>query len=137
VTPLGATTSYSGTVVERGALVQPDSGLVRVAITLPAQRLLPGESAQASISIGSISGYRVPHDAVLLDDNGDNYVVQDIGGKGRHVNVQVLGTQDANDVISGPLDAHAPLVTNGNYQVQDGMQLRFATAPSASSTPAR
>ena len=82
----------------------------------------------ASVSIGSVSGYLVPHDAVLINDSGDEYVVQAVGGKGKLVDVKVLGTQAANDVISGSLDANAPLVTTGNYQVQDGMPLRFASA---------
>jgi hypothetical protein len=101
---------------------------VPVEITLPAQKFVPGEAAEASISVGNVSGYLVPHDAVLINDSGDDYVVQAVGGKGKLVDVKVLGTQDANDVISGSLDANAPLVTTGNYQVQDGMPLRFATA---------
>lgn len=128
VTAVGSSMAYPGNVVVRGALVQSDSGLVPVEITLPARQFVPGEAAQASISVGSVSGYLVPHDAVLINDSGDDYVVQAVGGKGRLVDVKVLGTQDANDVISGSLDANAPLVTTGNYQVQDGMPLRFATA---------
>jgi hypothetical protein len=131
ITPLGAGRSYRGTVIQRGALVQSDSGLVPIQIALPSHAFMPGESAQATISVGSVSGYLVPHDAVLINDNGDSYVVQDIGGKGKLVVVSVLGTQDTHDVISGPLDAHAPLVTTGNYQVQDGMPLRIE-APAAS-----
>lgn len=127
VTPVGGSTAYPGNVVIRGALVQPDSGLVSVEITLPVQKFVPGEAAEASISVGEVSGYLVPHDAVLINESGDNYVVQEIGGKGKLVDVKVLGTQGASDVISGPLDANAPLVTTGNYQVQDGMPLRRAT----------
>ncbi|HEX4050292.1 MAG TPA: efflux RND transporter periplasmic adaptor subunit [Steroidobacteraceae bacterium] len=128
VTAVGSSSAFAGNVVVRGALVQSDSGLVSVEITLPAQKFVPGEAAQASISVGNVSGYLVPHDAVLIDDSGDEYVVQAVGGKGKLVDVKVLGTQDANDVISGALDANAPLVTTGNYQVQEGMPLRFATA---------
>ncbi|HWG76996.1 MAG TPA: HlyD family efflux transporter periplasmic adaptor subunit [Steroidobacteraceae bacterium] len=133
VTPIGSSTTYPGNVVVRGALVQSDSGLVSVEISLPTQKFVPGEAAQATISFGNVSGYLVPHDAVLINDSGDSYVVQAVGGKGKLVDVKVLGAQDSNDVISGSLDAHAPLVTTGNYQVQDGMPLRFATAspPSA------
>lgn len=130
VTPVGQSTTYSGRVVDRGAIVQIDSGLVPVQISLPLQKFLPGESGQAVITVGSVSGYVVPHDAVLLDDNGNSYVVQAVGDKAKVVTVQVLNRQDDREVISGALDAHAPLVLGGNYQAQDGMKLRFA-APSA------
>ena len=126
VTPVGESRSYQGKVVERGSIVQADSGLVPVQIMLPAQRFLPGESAQAAIRVGSVAGFVVPHEAVLIDDNGNSYVVQAIGDTAKVVDVQVLDSQGAREVISGPLNAHAALVVTGNYQAQDGMKLRFA-----------
>ena len=33
------------------------------------------------------------------------------------------------DVISGALDARAPLVLSGNYQLDDGMKVRLANTP--------
>jgi hypothetical protein len=102
-----------------------------VSITLPAHTFMPGESAQATISVGSVAGYVVPHDAVLINNSGASYVVQVVGGKGKLVAVTVLGSQDPRDVISGPLDASAPLVTTGNYQVRDGMPLRIEAAAQA------
>ncbi len=128
ITPVGESRTYQGRVLERGSIVQADSGLVPVQIMLPPRQFMPGESAQASIRVGDVSGYVVPHDAVLIDDNGNSYVVQAIDGTARVVNVQVLDRQDTRDVISGALDARAPLVLTGNYQAQDGMKLRFAPA---------
>jgi membrane fusion protein, multidrug efflux system len=127
VTPVGESRSYPAKVIERGAIVQTDSGLVPVQISLPERGFMPGESAQASIRVGSVAGIVVPHEAVLIDDNGNSYVVQAIGDTARIVNVQVLDSEGAREVISGPLDTHAPLVLTGNYQAQDGMKLRFAT----------
>ena len=127
--PLGEHVSYAGTVLERGAAVQADTGLVPVTIRLPPGRFMPGQSAQATITVGSVSGYVVPHAAVLIDDDGNSYVVQAVGDAARVVDVQVLGRQDSRDVISGPLDAHAPLVLGGNYQAQDGMKLHVVPGP--------
>ncbi len=127
VTPIGQSTSFAGKVQERGAIVQADSGLVPVQVTLPPQRLVPGESAQAVITIGTVSGFVVPHEAVLIDDGGNPYVVQAAGDTAKLVNVQVLDTQGDRDVIRGPLDTHQPLVLTGNYQAQNGMKLRFAS----------
>lgn len=134
VTPVGESRTYQGKVLERGSIVQSDSGLVPVQIILPPGQFLPGESAQATIRVGSVSGYMVPHEAVLIDDNGNSYVVQAIGDTAKVVDVQVLDRQDAREVISGPLNTHAPLVLTGNYQAEDGMKLRFA-APSGSGAP--
>lgn len=132
VTPVGESHSYQGKVLERGSIVQSDSGLVPVQIMLPPQQFMPGESAQATIRVGSVTGFVVPHDAVLIDDNGNSYVVQAIGDTAKVVDVQVLDSQGAREVISGPLNAHAPLVVTGNYQAQDGMKLRFASSGATS-----
>ncbi|MGH8206666.1 MAG: efflux RND transporter periplasmic adaptor subunit [Steroidobacteraceae bacterium] len=125
VTPVGDSMSYAGTVIDRGSIVQSD-GLVPVQIALPLHKFLPGESAQATVTVGKVSGYVVPHAAVLIDDNGNSYVVQAVNAVAKLVYVQVLDTQDDREVISGPLDIHAPLVLTGNYQAQNGMKLRLA-----------
>jgi len=139
ITPVGAGTSYAGRVLERGAIVQNDTGLVPVQVGLPPQRFLPGESAQAVIRVGDVSGYLVPHAAVLIDDDGNPYVVQAVQGAAKLVHVQVLDSQGAQDIISGALDEHDALVLTGNYQAQDGMRLRFAPGdgpPAAAARPA-
>ena len=128
ITPVGESTSFQGKVLGRGAMVQTDSGLVPVQIGLPGGKFIPGQSAQASITVGALSGYVVPHDAVLIDDSGNSYVVQAAGDTAKLVDVQVLGVQGDREVIAGALDAHDPLVLTGNYQAQDGMKLRFAAA---------
>jgi hypothetical protein len=44
------------------------------------------------------------------------------------VHIQVLGAHDDENVISGPLDASAPVVVAGNHQLQDGMKVRLTQA---------
>jgi RND family efflux transporter MFP subunit len=131
VTAVGQQVSYTGTVTNGGALVQSDSGLVPVQVTLPMHKFLPGESAQATITVGHVSGYVVPHAAVLIDDNGNSYVVQALGDMAKIVDVQVTDVQGDREVITGPLDPHAPLVLTGNYQAHNGMKLRFASGPAS------
>jgi RND family efflux transporter MFP subunit len=119
---------WLGTVLRRGAMIDPASGLVPVQISLPADQLLPGQTAQAIITVGQTQGYVVPHTALLVDDHGKSYVVQADRMKARKVPVQVLGTQGDEDVIRGEgLNADQPLVLSGNYQLDDGMNLRVAT----------
>ncbi len=54
-------------------------------------------------------------------------VVQADGKNARKVPVQVAGTYGDEDVIHGAgLKADQPLVLTGNYQLEDGMQIRLA-----------
>ncbi len=122
----------AGRVVSRGAMIDPASGLVPVQIGVPADRLLPGQSAEATITVGQTHGYVVPHAALLVDEQGAPYVVQANGTKARKVPVRVLGAQGDEEVIDGAgLNAGQPLVLSGNYQLDDGMRLRVAAQGAA------
>jgi len=124
---IGGRRTLSGTVVLRAAVVDAASGLVPVEIVLPRGRFLPGEAAEVRIETGEVCGYVVPHAAILVDDRGEPYVVQAAGLKARKVSVKVLAQQGDRDVIAGGrLDASQPLVLSGNYQLDDGMNLRVA-----------
>lgn len=125
ITPVGGGQSYAGHVTLRGSIVDPTSGLVPVQISLPAGALFPGQTAAADITTGSVRGYLVPHAAILVDDNGDAYVVQTQKLVAKTVHVQVLAAHDDENIIQGPLDASAPVVLAGNHQLQDGMKVRL------------
>lgn len=126
VTPIGGSEAVDGRVSLRGGAVDTTSGLVPVEVTLPNNSLFPGESASASINTGELKGFVVPHDAVLLNDEGDTYVVQDVNGTAKKVPITVLGRQGDQDAIDGKLTENAPLVLAGNYQVDDGMKVQIA-----------
>ncbi len=127
VTALAGHETLKGTVMRRGSRIDPTSGLVSVDVALPADHLFPGEAARAAITVGEVQGYVVPHSAVLVDDHGKPYVVQADGKTARKVPVQVAGTHGDEDAIHGKdLKADQPLVLTGNYQLEDGMQIRLA-----------
>jgi multidrug efflux pump subunit AcrA (membrane-fusion protein) len=129
VTALGARDGARGRVVARGSLVDPASGLVPVEIALPAGRFLPGERAEAAITVGVERGYVVPHEAILVDDSGNPYVVEALDGVAKKVGVRVVAAEGDKNVVRGPLDAGALLVLSGNYQLRDGMRVRVAGTP--------
>jgi RND family efflux transporter MFP subunit len=129
VTLVGGNVSASGRVMVRGAVAEADTGLVPVDIALPPGKFLPGEMAEAVITTGELHGYVVPHEAVLVNDSGAPYVVQAIGDKAKKIPVQVLGAKGNQDVITGALDARAPLVLAGNYQLENGMKIRLSDPP--------
>lgn len=134
VIAIGGAQSYAAKVLMRGSVVDSGTGLVPVQVSLPDGGLFPGQAAQATITVGIVRGFVVPHEAVLVDDNGDTYVVQAIRGVAKIVPVRVLGTQEAEDTVEGPLDLRAPLVLAGNYQLKDGMPVRLAR-PSEPASP--
>ncbi|HVS77703.1 MAG TPA: HlyD family efflux transporter periplasmic adaptor subunit [Steroidobacteraceae bacterium] len=129
VTAIGGTGSVTGRVVVRGAVAEAASGLVPVDVALPPGEFFPGEMAEAAITTGQVHGYVVPHEAILVNDRGAPYVVQAINGTARKVPVQVLGAHGDENVIAGALDARAPLVLAGNYQLDNGMKIRLSDPP--------
>ncbi|MGN6666670.1 MAG: efflux RND transporter periplasmic adaptor subunit [Trinickia sp.] len=127
VTAVGEEKGWPATVVQRASMIDPATGLVPIEIALPPGRFLPGESANAVITVGETQGYVVPHAAILVDDHGGTYVVQDNGSKARKVKVSVAGAHEDEDVIRGAdLNPKQPLVLSGNYQLDDGMSMRVA-----------
>ena len=126
---VGAGQPVPAKVLMRGAVAESDTGLVPVEVGLPPEGFLPGEMAQATITTGEMRGYVVPHEAILANDSGDPYVVQVVSGVAHKVPVHVLVAHGNQDVIDGALDARAPLVLTGNYQLDDGSKVRVADAP--------
>ncbi len=126
ISALGGEGSTTGTVLLRGSIVDPTTGLVPIEIALPDGSFLPGQTAQARIVTGRVEGYLVPHQAILVDDRGSSYVVQSKDMIAHHVPVSVLLYGGATDVIAGALDPSAALVLAGNYQLSDGMHTRLA-----------
>ena len=133
VTLVGGTGSSAGRVMVRGAVAEADTGLVPVDIALPPGQFYPGEMAEAIITTGQVHGYVVPHSAVLVNESGAPYVVQAIDGTAKKVPVQVVGAHGDEDVITGALNARAPLVLAGNYQLDDGMKVRLSDPPAGKS----
>ncbi|MDE2228787.1 MAG: HlyD family efflux transporter periplasmic adaptor subunit [Alphaproteobacteria bacterium] len=135
LTPFSVTAAaVEGKVVLRSAVVNADSGQVPVQIDFPAGKLLVGEMVRAVITAGQKTGFIVPHSAILVDDDGTIYVVQDVDNAAKKVAVQVLAAHGDQDVISGDdLDPKAPVVLEGNHQLDDGTKLRLAETQGASS----
>jgi len=126
LTPIGGGEATSGSVAFRTAVVDATDGLVAVEINVPPGQLLLGETVRADITSQKVSGYVVPHDAILVNSDGETYIVQDDHMTAKLVPVTVLASSDGQDVVSGSLEAGAPVVLSGNYQLNDGDKIRHS-----------
>jgi RND family efflux transporter MFP subunit len=117
-----------GTVAMVAGAVNPQTHLVDVVATLDTKPPLPADTAlSASIVTTAVDAWAVPRDALQSDGQGD-FVLQIEGGKAKRVDVKVLAPNGSPVGVEGPLDAHAPVITLGSYEVSDGDPVR-ASAP--------
>ena len=105
-----------------GAL-NPRTRLVDLQIACPPGSVLPGEAVRAAITVGTATGWIVPHRAVVTA-GGRPRVFQAVGGIAHSVPVVVRLAGDATDIVDGALDPRRPLIVDGAYQVVDGAAVR-------------
>lgn len=108
--------------------VDPKTQLVDVIALLPRTALAPlapGMKVRAQLQVGAISAVAVPRNAVLTDEKGD-YVFQVASGKARRVAVTRKLDNGTLVAIDGVRDMGLPVVTEGNYELQDGMAVKDA-----------
>ena len=125
--PVEGGAALAGTVASRSAMIDPATRLVGAVVAVRGGTVLPGAWLRAEITVGQLAGWAVPRQSVLSDQAGA-YLFQVAGGKAVRLAVRVLGSRGDTTVVDGPLDAARPLVTEGNYQLADGMAVRLGAA---------
>ncbi len=120
LTLLNTGAAIPATVVQRATMLDPQTGLVNITL-VPHGAVLLGEPVALSIIAGSVTGYQVPRDAVLNDEQGDYVFQLDTHGIAHREAAHVLEPDGAVSVLAPDLDASMPLVTTGAYQLEDGM----------------
>jgi RND family efflux transporter MFP subunit len=118
----GAT--LAGRVLRVSSALNAKTRLIDVDVAFPSGTLLPGEGMQVAIATGQVSGWVVPHRAVVTA-GGPAHVFQVTGIKANAIPVTVLLASDGGDVVTGPLDPHRRLIVDGAYQVSDGNAVRW------------
>lgn len=120
VAPLHATVAMIGDAVD------PQTHLIDVVATLDAPTPMPaGTALSASIATTPITAWAVPRDALQSDEQGD-FVLQIEQGKARRVDVKVRAPDGSPVGVAGALDAQAPVITLGSYEVSDGDPVKAA-----------
>lgn len=121
------------TVAMLGDAVNAQTHLIDVLATLDAKTPMPaGTALSASIATTPITAWAVPRDALQSDEQGD-FVLQIEQGKARRVDVKVLAPDGSPVGVEGALDAQAPVITLGSYEVSDGDAVH-ASAPVGSAS---
>ncbi len=120
LTLLNGGARLAATVVQRAAMLDPQTGLVDVVLQ-PQGNAALGEPVSASILTGSVTGYLVPRRAVLNDEQGDYVYLLDAHNVAHRAAVRVLEAEGDNVVLAPGLDPAMKLATIGAYQLSDGM----------------
>jgi RND family efflux transporter MFP subunit len=120
-----------GTVAMVGDAVDPQSHMVDVIATLDSPGPFPaGTALSGNIVAKPFKAWAVPRNALQNDEQGD-FVYQIEHGKARRVDVTVLAPNGSPVGVEGALDAQAPVITLGSYEISDGDPVR-AAAPAVS-----
>lgn len=129
----GSSGDAQGKVSMVGHAVNPTSHLVPVLVTLPtdwASHLVAGAALSAQIDTDRFEAWAVPRKAVQSDAHGD-YIFQIENGKAHRVDVKVVSPIGSPIGVTGALDAAAPVITLGSYEVSDGEAVHARRSPAA------
>ncbi len=125
--------SASGSLLRIGGMLNPKTHLIDADVATPTH-VLPGAAFKAQITVGQFDGFIVPRDVVLSDAKGA-YLFQTDGGKVHRVAVTIVGSTGDQSAVTGAIDQAKAVVLQGNYQLEDGMEVRFnetsGTGPAA------
>lgn len=115
--------SVQGRVTQVFGMINPQTQLVDVLVELVDGGLMTGTRVRASILLGQRAAWVAPRSAVLRDTQGD-YLFQVQQGHARRINVQTGLEQGGWVAVTGGVLKDSPVVSLGNYELQDGMAVR-------------
>jgi RND family efflux transporter MFP subunit len=125
VTPIGASQSTTGTVWQVAPVIDPQSRLGEVRISVPyTAAMRPGGFAQAQITAGTTTAPLLPQSAVLSDEKG-NYVYI-VNGKNEIERRDIqIGTVNENGVtITSGLSGNEAVVLSAGPFLNPGQKVK-------------
>ena len=135
--PVNVTSLVRQAVVQQGQVswvagaANGQTQQVEIGVSVPAGVLMPGERVSGEIVLRQQLAWVVPRLAVLADAAGA-YLYQVKAGQAVRVAVRA-GLEDAQmREVSGAFLPGAPVVTEGNYELQPGMAVHVLAATPAS-----
>jgi HlyD family secretion protein len=124
VTPVGSQTSITGSVWQVAPVIDPQSrlGLVRISIPYTSD-VKPGGFAEAKITAGATTAPVLPQSAVLSDDKG-NYVYV-VNGKNQveRRNIQIGTVNEAGVTVASGLSGNEAVVLSAGPFLNPGQKI--------------
>lgn len=113
-----------GTVAMVGDAVNPATHLLDVTATLDEHSAMAaGTALSGTIETRAFKAWAVPRNTLQTDAKGD-FLYQAIKGKAQRVPVKVLAPDGSPIGIEGAIDANAPVITEGSYEISAGDKVK-------------
>jgi RND family efflux transporter MFP subunit len=122
----GDKAGFVGSLRMIGQSIDPQTHLLNARVQLPAEAgaaLAAGAALDAQIRTADVAAWAVPRAAVLHDEHGD-YLFQVEHGHAKRVGVTLRSPAGDPVGVQGPLDAQAPVIVLGAYELEDGDAVR-------------
>lgn len=134
----GPPETFIGTLRMIGQSIDPKTHLLTAQVELSARvgaMLVAGAAVTAQIDATDFSAWAVPRNAVLHDTHG-SYLFQVHDGHAKRVDVKLRSPDGDTVGVQGPIDAQAPVVVLGVYELSDGDAVKVSRHPAHSNRPA-
>ena len=125
VTPVGSATPVTGTVWQVAPIIDPQSRLGEVRISVPyTPAMRPGGFAEAKITAGTTTAPLLPQSAVLSDDKGNYVYIVNAKNEIERRDIQI-GTVSENGVtITSGLSGTEPVVLSAGPFLNPGQKVK-------------
>jgi RND family efflux transporter MFP subunit len=124
VTPVGATHGVTGTVWQVAPMIDPQSRLGEVRISVPYDATMrPGGFAEARITAGSTTAPLLPQSAVLSDDKGNYVYVINAKNEVERRNIQIGTVNDNGVTIASGLSGNERVVLSAGPFLNPGQKV--------------
>jgi RND family efflux transporter MFP subunit len=118
--------AVTGRVVQVFGMINPQTQLVDVMVSVQGDGLMPGTRVRAEIEVARQNDWVVPRSAVLRDEHGA-YLFQVANGKAHRINVTTGLKSEKLTAVQGAFTPQLPVVSVGNYELEDGMSVHGAS----------
>jgi RND family efflux transporter MFP subunit len=124
VTPVGSTRSYTGNVWQVAPVIDPQSRLGDVRISVPYDPAMrPGGFAEARITSGTTTAPMLPQSAVLSDDKGNYVYIVNAKNEVERRNIQIGSVNDTGVTIASGISGNERVVLSAGPFLNPGQKV--------------
>jgi len=125
VTPVGSDRSYSGTIWQVAPVIDPQSRLGDVRISVPYDATMrPGGFAEAKITAGTTTAPMLPQSAVLSDDAGNYVYIINAKNEVERRNIKIGTVNDTGVTIAEGISGTERVVLSAGPFLNPGQKVK-------------